>query len=88
MAGVENSQEVEVSELTHGTCGLVINCPRLVFLSVEVSFASPLGSLGPGLATTPVADKVLVAGVYKDFKVGVVKHPCNLGHKISHPVTE
>jgi len=88
VAGVIHSKEVKVTVLAHGASSGAIDEPIVVLSSVKVVLVGPLGRLGPGLSASPVADPVLVAGVYEHLDVAVIEHVSNLWHQVGHPIAK
>jgi len=88
VASIVNSEEVEVSVLSHLTGLSSINSPRLVILSLEVSLMTPFSGKSPGFSSSPVADPILVSRVNKNLNLRLIKNLCNLWHQVGHPVSK
>jgi len=89
VASIEDAQEFKLAVLANFTSAFIVNHPGFVVLLTELFLVFPLGTEGPGLTATPVADPVLITGVDKNLNFWVVvKDVCNIGHKVGHPVTE
>ena len=86
VASVVDSQELEVLVLLELAGGCAVNEPVLVLGTLEFGLAGPLNSVGPGLTTSPVADKVLIAGVDKHTEASF-EDSLHLGSEVVEPVT-
>ena len=60
VACIVDSQELEVLVLLELAGGFAVYEPVLVLGALELGLTGPLDSVGPGLTTSPVADKVLI----------------------------
>mmetsp|Transcript_17471 Transcript_17471/g.26936 ORF Transcript_17471/g.26936 Transcript_17471/m.26936 type:complete len:418 (+) Transcript_17471:78-1331(+) len=87
VAGIVHSQELQVVNGLQSTSSLAVHVPVDVVGSLEVGLAVPLDSVGPGLATSPVADEVLVSGVDEHIK-STSEDVSDLGREAEHPVAE
>jgi hypothetical protein len=88
VASIGYLKEVEVSRLLQFTSVCSVNSPVRVFLGLEISLALPFSCVSPGFSSSPVADPILVSGVDQYLHIGVVEERTNLGHQVSHPVSE
>jgi hypothetical protein len=88
VAGIGYLKEVEVSGLLQFTSVCTGNFPIGVFLRLEISLALPFSCVSPGFSSSPVADPILVSRVDQYLQIGVVEERTNLGHQVSHPVSE
>ena len=73
MASLVDSQEVEVSELTHLTGSSAVNVPVDILSRVEIVLTGPFGGFGPGFSASPIADPILISGVDEDLNIVVVE---------------
>jgi len=87
VASVVYSKELEVFVLLKLTGRLTIDKPVLVLSVIELLLAGPGNSISPCLTTSPVANKVFVTRVDKNFKA-TFKHSLDFCSEISEPVTK
>ncbi len=86
MSRVVYSQELEVLVLLELASGLAVDEPFSVGSRVELALARPLDSVGPGFATAPVADEILIARV-NEYAESALKDTLDLNSEVVEPVT-